>query len=303
MPSPARRRPRRLIVTISAVVAFLTLAVGGCTTTDPDPDPTASPGAPGPGERPPRLTDFPDASSTGVPDGVRLQPSESLTIEEDGAVIDGLDIKGTVNVRADDVTIRNSRITSTGPIAIRVRGSNLLVEDTEIDGNGRANPAVAFSDYTLRRVHIHNAQEGPRIAGGKVTIEDSFIERLIDLDDNHTDVVQVVSGRDIVIRGNNLQAYNPDEETYGNAAFMFGEEDGRVRDCLVEGNLINGGNYSVNGGGGGSYGAACTFRDNVFQRDTRYGAQANLGPNVVWESSNVWLDSGEPVRSKARGGN
>lgn len=302
MPSPARRRPRPIFATCAALVTFLALVLAGCT--PPDPDDVDGPTATATDDRPPRLSDFPDASSTGVPDGVRLQPSDSLTIEEDGAVVEGLDIRGTINVRADDVTIRNSRITSSGgPITIRVRGSNLLVEDVEIDGNGRANPVIAFNDYTLRRVHIHNVQEGPRIAGGKVTIEDSFIERLVDLDDNHTDVIQVVSGRDIVIRNNNLQAYNPDVDTFGNAAFMFGEEDGPVRDCLVEGNLINGGNYSINGGGGGQDGAACTFRGNAFQRDTRYGAQANLGPNVVWESSNVWLDSGEPVRSKARGGN
>lgn len=256
-------------------------------TADPEPEP----------EPPPTRTDFPDETNTGVPEGVELEASGSITVEEDGAVIEGLEITGTVTVEADDVVIRNTRILNTGHFPIRVSGGrNLLVEDTEIDGQGRADAAIAFGRYTLRRVHIYNIAEGPRIAGGNVTIEDSLIHRLVQVGDNHTDVVQVVSGSGIVIRGNALEVYNPDQDVLGNAAFMFGEEDGEVTDCLVESNYLNGGNYTVNGGGGGTEGAACTFRDNVLGRDYNYGAVANLGPRSDWDSSNVWVDTHDPVR-------
>lgn len=228
---------------------------------------------------------YPDETNTGVPVGVVLQPSGSLTITQPGAVIDSLEITGTVVVAADDVTISNSRIKNTGSIAIRNEGANLLVVDTEIDGQGKGIPAVAYNSYTLLRVNIHNVGEGPRIAGSDVTIEDSYVHHLVQIDGNHTDVIQVVSGSNIVVRGNNLQAYNPDTGTRGNAAFMFGEDDGEVRECLVEGNYMNGGNYTVNGGGSGTEGAACTFRRNQFGEDHRYGVRANIGPNVVWESS------------------
>jgi len=235
-----------------------------------------------------------------VPAGTNLEKSDKLTITEDGTVIDGLEIVGNVVVEADDVVIRNSRVVMTsGKIAIRVEGKNFLMEDSEIDGQGRANPAIAYNDYTLRRVRIYNVAEGPRIAGkGNVTIEDSYIHGMVQRGDNHTDVIQVMSGENIVVRGNNLQAYNPETGIYGNAAFMFGEDSGPVSDCLVEGNLMNGGNYTVNGGGSGTEDAACEFRDNAFQGDHRHGTAANLGPNVVWDDSNVRLGTTTTVGGK-----
>lgn len=241
---------------------------------------------------------FPDETTTGVPAGTDLEPSGSLTITEDGAEVDGLEITGTVTVTADDVVIRRTRILNTGEFPIRVDGgSNLLVEDTEIDGQGRGSAAVAFGKYTLRRVHIHDVPEGPRIAGGRVTIEDSYVHRLVHKGDNHTDAVQVVSGRQIVVRGNALEAQDPDSGSPGNAAFMFGEDDGVVSDCEVTGNYLDGGNYTVNGGGSGTTGAACTFRDNVLGSRHRYGAVANLGPNADWDDSNLWEETGDPVKN------
>ncbi|WP_418605339.1 hypothetical protein [Georgenia sp. SUBG003] len=301
-PSVQSRTRLRAWSTLLAAVASVSL-LAACTgePTEPSPE-TPQPTAPSasatasPTPPPPRETDFPDETNTGVPAGTQLRPSDKLEITEDGTVIDGLEISGNVVVEADDVVIRNSRIIlTTGKIAVRVNGDNFLMEDSEIDGQGRANPAIAYNGYTLRRVQIYNVAEGPRITGDDVTIEDSYIHGMVQDGDNHTDVVQVMSGSNIVIRGNNLQAYNPESGIYGNAAFMFGEDSGPVSDCLVEGNLMNGGNYTVNGGGSGTDGAACEFRDNAFQDDTRHGTSANLGPNVVWDESNVRLGTSTPV--------
>jgi len=233
-----------------------------------------------------------------VPPGIALEQSGSVEVKQDGGVVEGLHITGVITVAADDVVIRNTKITHRGLITIRNYGENLLVEDVEIDGQGKANPVIAFNNYTLRRVNIYNVAEGPRIAGGSVTIEDSYIHHLAPDGETHTDVIQVMAGDDIVVRGNNLQSYNPDSDYLGNAAFMFGETDGPVRSCLVEGNLMNGGNYTVNGASDEDDpdGSTCTFRDNAFQRDSRYGPAANLGPNVDWHRpSNVWLGTREPV--------
>lgn len=229
-----------------------------------------------------------------MPRGIVLRPSGSLEIYEDGKVIDGLEITGTVTVHADDVVIRNSIIRNTGEIPVRLLGNNLLIEDSEIDGQGRGNPAVGYNDYILRRVNIHHVGEGPRIAGGDVVIEDSYIHHLIQIGDNHTDAIQAVGGDNIFIRGNTILAYNPETGSLGNAAFMFGDEDGPLYDCLVQGNLLDGGNYTVNGGGGGG-GARCTFRNNHFQPPQNYGVAANLGGGD-WDSSNVWLETGLPVK-------
>jgi hypothetical protein len=69
-----------------------------------------------------------------------------------------------------------------------------------------------------------------------------------------------------------------------------------VRNCVVEDNLMNGGNYTINGGGGGTEGAECAFRGNAFEEDYRYGVQAHLGPNVTWDKrSNVLLGTADPA--------
>ena len=185
----------------------------------------------------------------------------------------------------------------TGPGGPRILnpGTGLLVEDTELDGKGGGNPAVGYQDYTLRRVDIHDVAEGPRIAGDNVTIEDSYIHDLVQVGDNHTDAVQMTAGAHIVVRNNTLEVDNLAAGSLGNAAFQFGEEQGPVSDCLVAGNFLDGGNYTVNGGGGGTRNAACTFRGNVFGSHSRYGPVAHLGPSVAWDSSNVWEATGQPV--------
>ena len=48
--------------------------------------------------------------------------------------------------------------------------------------------------------------------------------------------------------------------------------------------------------GSGTEGAACTFKDNALGKQHRYGAIANLGPKVVWDESNVWVETGKPVK-------
>ncbi|WP_157074854.1 right-handed parallel beta-helix repeat-containing protein [Janibacter limosus] len=289
---------RSIVIGAGMTIALLATACssssGAPTRVAADPTQAADVASP-----PPSLqrSDFPDESTTGVPAGTRLKPSGSLTIDKDGTVIDGKEITGTVTVKADNVVIRNSRILNTGPFPVRVDGGkNLLVEDSEIDGRGRGEAAIAFGKYTLRRVHIHNIPEGPRVAGGDVFIEDSLIHEMVQKGDNHTDVVQVVSGKNIVVRGNALEAYNPESGLMGNAAFMFGEDDGPVTDCHVTGNYLNGGNYTVNGGGSKTTGAACTFRDNALGSDNRYGPTANLGPDVDWDASNVWLSNNKTVK-------
>ncbi|SDL83304.1 hypothetical protein, partial [Tessaracoccus oleiagri] len=58
-------------------------------------------------------TGFPNATNTGVPAGTVLRRSGSIVVTTPGTVIDGLDVDGSIDVQANNVTIRNSRV-STG---------------------------------------------------------------------------------------------------------------------------------------------------------------------------------------------
>lgn len=82
-----------------------------------------------------------------------------------------------------------------------------------------------------------------------------------------------------------------------NAAIQVGSLAGTnpISNFRVIGNLMNGGNFTVNGGRSGDIDSAY-YADNQFGRDCRYGAVGNLHSGDVWEDTNVWVDTKEPVR-------
>jgi hypothetical protein len=217
-----------------------------------------------------------------------------MTVTQDGTVLDGLHITGTVTIEADDVTIRNTLIDNTAeyPIRSTAGGKNLVVEDTEIDGNGQGNVAVYGGEYTLRRLNIHDTLDGPRIEGNNVSIEDSYVHHLHRIPDGHHDTLQIRRGIGVRITGNNFQPFNPDTNDPMNAAIQIGSLNGPTGDVVVEGNLMNGGNYTVNAGKAG--GNSFIFRNNVFGDDARYGIYA-AGPGVQWDASNILQSTGQSV--------
>lgn len=242
------------------------------------------------------------AGNTGVPAGTVLRPSGPLVITTPGAVVDGLDIDGCVSVKADNVILRNTRITCPGtsgslswPIRLTSGFRNLLVHDVEIDGGGVTSVAVCCSEYTLLRVNIHNVVDGPRLSNNTAVL-DSYIHHLARVAGSHNDTLQTTGGRGILVRGNTLDVYRPDTNDPFNAGFMLGSTTAAfVADVLVEDNRFNGGNYTVNFR---SDMAAenVVFRRNVFGRDCRYGGVSPTVPGVDFQSTNVWEHNGTAVK-------
>lgn len=241
---------------------------------------------------------FPGAANTGVPAGTTLRQSGSLTLGTDGQVVDGLDIVGCVLVTAANVTIRRSRISCADTYSIRTLNAiNLLVEDVEIDGRGVNQAAVCCSDYTLRRLDISNAIDGPRLADNTV-VEDSWIHHLRRRAGTHNDTLQTTGATNVRIRRNALDAYHPEAGDPMNACLMIGSTTAPVVANLVfEGNYCNGGNFSI-GIRPDLRAGDIEVRGNAFGRDHRYGVVARPHPGVEWEaSSNVYLDDLRPVPS------
>lgn len=242
---------------------------------------------------------WPDAASTGVPAGTVLRPSGSITVTRAGTVLDSLLIDGCVDVKAADVTIRRSKIRCGRPTtAVRnISDGPLLIEDVEIDGRGAVSAAVGFSNYTLRRVNIHNVIDGPRL-GSNTTVVDSYIHDLARIPNSHNDTLQTTGGRNIVIRHNTLLPYRSATRDPMNAAFMLGTTSSpQLQDILVEDNYVNGGNYTFNIREDAQGVANLVFRGNHFGRDHRYGPAARVtGTGRTFDSSNVWHDNRRPVR-------
>jgi hypothetical protein len=257
---------------------------------------------------------FPDGSTTGVPAGVELTSSGSISVRDDGAVLENLSIvDGLIEVRANDVTIRNVRITNDTEFVqwgiIQETGyQGLVVEDSEIFGNS-ASPhqfASGISNHggaiTIRRVEIHTITDGIVTSAG--LIEDSYLHSPRLFPDDHTDMVQANGGPQgdlqLVIRNNTI--INTEDQT--GAVSLF-DNFRRVRDVLVEGNLLAGGGYTLYGGGltsEGSNPANIVVRNNVFSRRVWpesgfWGPSAYFdedAPGNLW-SGNVWEDDGSPV--------
>lgn len=267
-----------------------------CTAPDPsDPSDPSSPSSPttaDTGTTTPTGCDAPEPGpdTTGVPDGTVLVPSGSITVEEDGAIVEGLDIHGTITVLADDVTIRNVRIRSSDYYPIRYfdeGNTGLVVEDSEIEGlSGDVTSALAFANYTARRLDVHGSADGFK-ADSNVLIEDCWVHDLSNGEGQHNDAVQSTGGARVTIRHSSLSGAS-------NAAVQTGDEGAATEDLTIECSWLSGGGYTLNIRGSGDTAPRGTrIVDNVFGRDAGYGPWTidDPAPTV---SGNVYED-GEPI--------
>jgi hypothetical protein len=214
----------------------------------------------------PHLCGFPDGTNTGVPAGTRLKRSGSITVRTPGAIVDGRDVRGSITVLADDVTIRNSRITSGAfyPIHYGAEGyAGLVVEDTEIIGTSSdVTSGIAFGGYTALRVNVHGTSDGLKVESGTV-VKDSFLHDLAIGSDTHNDGMQSTGGRGIAVVHNTVLA--PKGAV---SCLMFGGENGAPSDILIDDNLLDGGNYTIYLD---PHGEDRTIVNNRFGRDAVYG--------------------------------
>ncbi len=228
----------------------------------------------------------PGPHNTGVPQGTVLQPSGSITVEEDGAVIEDLEIDGQVTILADNVTLRRCRIRSSDYYPIRYFDNDnvgLVVEDSEIIGTSEdVTAGLSFGHYTVRRVNIHGGADGLKV-GDNTVVEASWIHDLGNYPEQHNDSLQSTGGRGIIIRGNFLDAAD------SSTAFQMGGEPSH--DTLIEGNWLSGGGWTLNLSG--PIGENLRINNNRFARNAAYGPASVEGPFT--QSGNVWDDTDEPL--------
>jgi hypothetical protein len=260
-----------LLVLLSAL--FLTACGGGSTI---------------PGDK---ANGWPNATNTGVPSGTTLTTSGSITVTTDGAVIENLDITGSITVLANNVTIRKVRLTSGDYYPIRYFDNNntgLLVEDSEIIGlSGDVTSAIAFQHYTARRLNIHGMADGLK-ADADVLIEDCWIHNLSNGATEHNDGVQSTGGKGVTIRHNNISGAS-------NATVQTGDESGAAtEDMTIENNLLSGGGYTLNiRGTGATVPKNTRVINNRFIHDAAYGPWTIDDPSPT-VTGNVY-DDGTPI--------
>lgn len=299
----------RSVLTVLTVLTVLALLLPvGCSSEESTPAGSdASPGVAG-AERPVRVEGFPDAESTGVPDGVELEDwSGSLTIDRAGTVIDGRRVRGVLVVRARGVVVRRSHIE--GRIEVEPTGS-LVLADSLVDGGTSELAAVGGQNLTLRRVEVVGSRVSVQCAD-RCDVQDSWLhaQHLRPGSDWHVDGFVTNGGDAMVLRGNTLACDAVATDTGGCTAAVAAFGDfAPVTDLVVEGNLFvhSPAGFCLYAGHDPAkpYGAAPTgvrILDNVFQRGPGgtcgvYGPVTAVAPdghgNVF--RGNVW-DDGLPV--------
>lgn len=239
---------------------------------------------------------YPDATNTGVKPGSTLQKvTGSVNLTTPGQVYENKEVHGSINVLADNVTIRNVKIVNAGYYTIKNfeenNAENLVIEDVSIDMNGSyENKAIAFENYTARRVHFYNGMDCGHF-GNNVVIEDSFCDMpvLPSSSDAHADGFQSDGGNNIVLRHNTIK--NPNGQT---AAILMSTNTSGIGNVTVDNNLMAGGGYTLYCDAGPNLSGTNKFTNNRFAR-TYFTKGGYWGPTAGCENytftGNVWDDT------------
>jgi hypothetical protein len=185
---------------------------------------------------------FPDASNTGVPAGVTLSPSAGdISLNTAGAVIDGAELTGSVTISADNVTIRNSKITSKAYTAVKIADgvSGAIVEDCEIRGNGAETEGIR-GHGAFKRNNIYATTVGIVVSADSL-VQDNYIHDLAGLSSSTYNGITADGGySNLVIRHNTVI-----NDKKMNAAVMLDTYYGPITGALVEDNRLSGGGYTI----------------------------------------------------------
>lgn len=296
MADGSRRRYPALIGALAAVLCVVLAGFAWYSLARPAPK-AATPVAETPPSTEPAKREFPTATTTGVLADVSLQQSGSITVDEPGTVIEGLRVQGRITVEASGVTIRNTLV-ETGGSAYGIRivspARGVLIENVEVDNQDAGGIGIFFNGGSgvVRSANIHSGSDGIRIQSSDVTIEKSYIHDLKREPGGHHDSIQIRSGDDVAIRGNSLGPYVAMTADPMNSAIQVGSLlEGPLSALTVEDNLMDGGNFTINGGDGVASGS---ITGNVFGPHARYGVRTSMSSAVLWRD-NVMLETGQPA--------
>lgn len=252
------------------------------------------------------LPGFPDATTTGVPAGVVLTPQGDLVVNTAGAVISGLDIKGTVYVNAPNVTIENCRIdanggyfcidagASNGATGLTVKNCTLLNSvPGKVDGQN-----ILCTGATIENCDISGMTHCISSDGGNL-IQNNYMHDLNGTTNGHYECIYVGGGAaGDTIQHNTMISFD--------TAVVFMKTDyGPVNNMVIDNNLMLQQNplpvaglhttsYDIylDNTGAGMSGNVVT--NNIMQKGY-YGFTSVTNPGSVTWQGNTDLGSGQTI--------
>jgi hypothetical protein len=286
------------------------LFVPNATTTDagaPPPPPPADAGAPPP---PPASGDpcsvfpslpaaRPSATNTGVPSGTALTASSTITVTTAGSIVDAKNVTGSIFVNANNVTIRNTRVTMNSgwygiQVADGVTGTKILHSEITTPAGGYTG--ITMSNGIVCGCNISRWENGMTI-GGNMIVQANYVHSLQGGAGAHFDAIEHYSGSNNKVWGNTLLVNNPDGSWMSETgALNVTPTWGPIDNLDVRGNVFGGGSYSlyVREGSAGIY-TNVNVQDNRWIRNSALWGPMSVAPNPVKWSGNVWDDNGQAI--------
>ena len=273
--------------------------------------PPASASSPSAASKPPPGA-WPNAGNTGVKPGTHLVPKTGeISVNKNGAVIENIDLVGDIRVEANNVTIRNVRVTAPRGGDIDQWGilqwvgySGLTVEDSEIIGNSQTELRQAVMNpggmITVLRCNIHGMSK-KGVYSSQGDIEDNYIHDpyWFAAADGEIDMIRVDGTPDqrdlsLLVKHNALV----DTTTTNSALSLFAADGGTAHAGHRRGQLHGDVGISIYAGGSTAGTSDIVVKDNVFWAKFKdgysYVTEWNPhGTGNVW-SGNKWED-GRPA--------
>ena len=187
-----------------------------------------------------------------------MSPSGSISVSADNAVIDGLDVSGTIRVRANNVTIKNTRVTGVGAgcgptttcgnfVIINDCACNLTISHVEITANspttiehGIRNP----SGGTINVDHVYQHGNVDALCFcGNATVSDTYSFIHLAISQDHLENLYTDDST-VTVRHNTL--LNTAPQTANIFANTGNGGGGACRNRLtITDNLLAGGGFSI----------------------------------------------------------
>jgi hypothetical protein len=255
------------------------------------------------------------AAEAGVhlPPDAALKASGSVTVTRAGAVVEDLDVRGSITVRANDVTIRNVRVRAGSPFGITVAKGvhGTLIDHVDIEMTGDATAAIGgLGDHdgaqstkpgdnvTVRYSHLHGNGDGIKAVNFGLYEHNYIHMRRPAGSVRHIDGIQSSGRSSWTARYNWVdQAYSGG---FNSAIFVqayTGSSDVPSKNITIANNWVNGALYTIQteDGKDGRSGLLrnITIDNNIFYRDYKYGAYRPRGD--VRGNGGHWADTGQQV--------
>lgn len=202
----------------------------------------------------PDLTGWPTSCNTG-PRYANTSTSASMTTSYDGQVIERVLINGSLDIRHNNVTVRDVRVVGTGPYAIDIGQdttpcpNNINIEYIEVDmANVNSNVLPIYQrcggNHTFDHIKVHNCSRGMQVIGGGVTVTNSYIYCHRTWPGDHRTAISSHGGSYFTVRHNTFMCVG---ENCSSSANMYSDY-APMSNYLFEDNLLAGGTICLRGG-------------------------------------------------------